>query len=427
MGNIKAPRVHVFRNHIKMYNLNEIKNSFSKHFQNHDFIIRNPEPLIPREDSTLWFTNSAICTLKSEMRSNKDLENNYAVIQPCIRTRDLFEKCEHEYMYMFNMLGAFVKAGDYPKLCKLVKSWFSEIGLTNDRIAIDAASWQMALVKPWIDNNLFSITMNSRSEEEYKWRFGVNGICGSGLTIKLRNEGSGQWLDIGNLMEVRSSANSVIAYGFGVGVETLWAKLNNEVRAIDSIIPRRATNYPVRRAVDLFRLVATLRLAGVSKGRKGREKISKVATRELFLALDTCYLDNANWRNTIQFSKSCLDCSVVDEVVAEYVLDRDQRSSFIDFSFRAPIDVKFEQIRQHFVKNLSQNKIHVSSISLIEELSYWNTPKSAREREAMLETDLKYLIRIYFLRFNMFSNKFNSPAGMAKILQESLLDIMHEK
>ncbi|MFH0244579.1 alanine--tRNA ligase-related protein [Streptomyces sp. HK10] len=242
-----------------------------------------PEPAVPRTDRTILFTNSAVVPFKPYIRGDLPLDRWVTVRQPCIRSQNLratFEADFHtEFVLHFEMLGAMAPAADLDPFTDRVAGYFGRrLDLGPSDVAFKVHSAHQDLDRAWRRAWDGPVGYDSEPDGFYEWTFGDAGMTGRGATFCLVQP-DGRWRDLGNLIAFEWQGRTV-AYGFGIGVETLAAGLTAGRWVIDSMpegrISRPETPEQAKLA-DLVGMLVQLYRAGIAPSSRGQGSILRKA------------------------------------------------------------------------------------------------------------------------------------------------------
>lgn len=243
-----------------------------------------PEPAIPTTDRTILFTNSAVVPFKPFIRGDQSLGGQWvAVRQPCIRSQNLratfLTDFHTEFVLHFEMLGAMAPAEQLDAFAAAVAGYFgSELGLTADRVAFKVASGHLDLSGAWQRTWAGPVSYDGEADGFYSWTFGDEGMTGRGATFCLVQP-DGSWRDLGNLIAFEWQGTTV-AYGFGIGLETLAAGLTAGRWVIDST-PEGCLSLPETphhaKLADLVGLLVQLYRAGIAPAKRAHGYIMRKA------------------------------------------------------------------------------------------------------------------------------------------------------
>lgn len=273
----------------------EILAEFTSHFADRGYHLWEAQPILPQEDITLFFNNSAIVVYKSYMRGEREMEPPGGfVVQPCVRMQILLSEdpaIVPEYMSYFKMCGAFSPVSSYRSFAEDIWSFFREtLGCTNQDIQIHATNAHESLLGPWLDMPTFAplVAWDTFPDDYYNWQFGVEGITGRGLTLAIRNNKADGFRDVGNIMEICRDSQP-IGYGLGFGLETLISRLYNlELPIVGAkislVVPYRDGAWA--KYADFLQVAAVFYRAGVRPSRRPVGRIVSRLLRALLRSID---------------------------------------------------------------------------------------------------------------------------------------------
>ncbi|MFE5732535.1 alanine--tRNA ligase-related protein [Streptomyces sp. NPDC056528] len=228
------------------------------------------EPAVPTTDRTILFTNSAVVPFKPFIRGDVPFDDRWVTVrQPCIRSHNLratFVSDFHtEFVLRFEMLGAMAPASHLDDFVGAIAGYFgTRLGLDGAGVAFKAHSDHHDLSGAWARAWKGPIGYDGESDKFYNWTFGDDGMTGRGATFCLVQP-DGHWRDLGNLIAFEWHGETV-AYGFGIGLETLAAGLTAGRWVIDSTPEGRfhhAATPQEAKLADLVGLLVQLYKAGI--------------------------------------------------------------------------------------------------------------------------------------------------------------------
>lgn len=243
-----------------------------------------PEPAVPSTDRTILFTNSAVVPFKPFIRGDQALDGRWVTVrQPCVRSQNLratfLAEFHTEFVLHFEMLGAMAPADQLKEFSSAVAGYFGgQLGLAADQVAFKAASGHHDLIDAWRGSWSGPVGCDGETDDYYSWTFGDEGMTGRGATFCLVQP-DGSWRDLGNLIAFEWQG-ATVAYGFGIGVETLAAGLTAERWVVDST-PEGQLCLPETpqqaKLADLLGLLVQLYRAGVVPAKRAQGYIMRKA------------------------------------------------------------------------------------------------------------------------------------------------------
>ena len=205
-----------------------VEKTFLDFFKRHGYLF-TPSASLITADETLLFTNDTITPWKHYMLNENTPLPGVCMTQPCVRLQGLRDTLTEEnkderkferFLGYFNSLGIFAAPSEKEALQNLVVDLFtSEYGISHKEIKIFASQTMNFLDR--LDGRI-TVERDTRLQKYYQWKYGLEGVCGSGATIGLLQK-SGEFLEIGQIIEVRKQGK-VAGYEFGFGRETFLAR-----------------------------------------------------------------------------------------------------------------------------------------------------------------------------------------------------------
>lgn len=256
--------------------LDRLSSEFTDWFEAVGAIPLAPEPSVPTSDRTILFTNSAVVPFKPYIKGHRDLGGWVMVKQPCIRSQNLhaifLDDFHTEFMLHFDMLGVMAPARQLENFTEAVASYFADcLGLPASKVAFKVAAEHRDLSSAWQAAWSGPVSVSGESETFYNWTFGDRGMTGRGATFCIVQP-DGHWRDLGNLIAFEWHGNTV-AYGFGLGAETLSAGLSADRWVIDSTPEGRLaspTSPQEAKLADLAGLVVRLYQVGIAPSNRAQ-------------------------------------------------------------------------------------------------------------------------------------------------------------
>jgi hypothetical protein len=242
------------------------------------------EPLIPRSDRSLLFTNSTVIPLKSLIMAGDIPTPGIYISQPCLRTHNL--KYLHEegtapgYMSYFRMVAVTASPSTAPMLAGHVARFLVEKeGIAGDRLVLRCLSTEVTTRSEWLASGRgVSVDCDSMPPDYYRWRYGVSGMEGRGATIAVRFK-DGSLHDFGNIVsiQVRGRLSCIEA---GYGIETMLSRKYEcanpfQMGIISSVMPYRP-NAAWLKFQDCVALGVVLGRLNLLPGTGGRKHVMKL-------------------------------------------------------------------------------------------------------------------------------------------------------
>lgn len=288
--------------------IGHIKQELLKYHQKRGFVLYDTFPLISKDPSVL-FVNATITPFK-HLFDGCENPHNYALVQQCLRVGGGVGELETarlnpSYSSLFDMFGSGLFRCEHKEAVEYFINMLSSVGLSKEnlRFVVPAASnhFSEALLAMGVaDSSIFPIVENG--EFWHEWRFGKNGLVGSGITAVFAHGGKKaksvdemlaaheSFVEIGNLIHVYGKDNNgEVApiqhknFEVGLGVarlaiifesKTLYelSPFNELLTIVESqmsaLIKKNFDQGTLRVIVDHLRAIDALVLEGLRPGNK---------------------------------------------------------------------------------------------------------------------------------------------------------------
>lgn len=196
--------------------IKQIKDAFYSYYRMAGYHKISSSPLIPDNDDSVLFSNSAILPFKKFLHQESPKLFN---LQKCIRFRggkDLLNPEEPPYMSTFDMAGAIVSASQRDVIIEDSKDFMLNIlDIPKDRLFVDLSSQDTQLEHFLTEH--YNIRLDRLPQDKYNGNFGMDGISGRCAHFSMIY-GNGQVHNFGKIIEI-SSHGRVQNYAFGFGIE----------------------------------------------------------------------------------------------------------------------------------------------------------------------------------------------------------------
>ena len=201
-----------------------IKDSFYSYYKMAGYDKVASSPLIPKDDNSIYFSNSAIVSFKPYLDKESPRLFN---IQRCIRFRgakDVFNLEEPDYMPYFNMMGSIASSKYWQEVAELSQDFLlNTLNIPEARLYADISSKDTELIKNF--GRYFEVQIDKLPDSEYHWKFGLNKIHGRGVCFSMRY-GDNQESDLGQIIQINYD-NKPTNYAFGFGGEKFLMMYEN--------------------------------------------------------------------------------------------------------------------------------------------------------------------------------------------------------
>ena len=196
--------------------IKEIKDKFLSFYMMAGYHYVSPAPIIPENDNTIYFSNSAIVPFKKYLTTESP---KLATAQKCLRFRggkNLFNIDEPPYMPYFNMMASIANAKHCQEIAETAQDFLlNTLNIPENRLYADVSSNDPIIIKNF--EKYFELHVDDFPDREYQWKFGMNQIYGRGLCFSMRY-GDGKTGDLGQIIQI-NAPNELTNYAFGFGAE----------------------------------------------------------------------------------------------------------------------------------------------------------------------------------------------------------------
>lgn len=253
----------------------QICSDYIQFFQEKNYHVESPVNVASGFDSTTKFIGSTISIFKPHFLENRIPENGSVIVQPCIRTQSkkfLYNDEENlSYNTFFSIIGGIANIEKMQEVCPSVIDFFSKkLGVNSSRILIRMSSEDTDLLTA-IQPTDVSIEFNTRPTQYYRWKYGMPGVVGRGVTIAIRNEKNGDYEDIGNIIAMDEQTIGPKAVQWGFGVETVTSRVFSQGDPIKTSLIRQVFEFDTNleaKFADTLMVVIEMIISGVILNKK---------------------------------------------------------------------------------------------------------------------------------------------------------------
>lgn len=285
----------------------EINRQLLSYHREHGFRIYDSFPLVS-DDPTLIFTNATITPFK-RLFLEKEISHNYALVQQCLRVgggagNPDVARIKANYASVFEMFGSGCFGCTYHEAVRYFIDMLTHIGISIEDLHFTvpaSGQFQEAVIACGVDpNRIYSLSANGYYW--HAWKFGKNGLLGSGLTaihvrpgtiVRSADDMASQpelCTEIGNLIHVfgkesNGAVKSIPNTGFEVGMgsarlaiimekKTLWELASfREIFAVTKATLELRAGWSldqgfIRVVADRLRTISVLVMNNVMPGNK---------------------------------------------------------------------------------------------------------------------------------------------------------------
>lgn len=285
----------------------EIKNALLEYHRKRGFTLYDSFPLVSSDPSVL-FTNATITPFK-KFFDGTETPHNYALVQRCLRVGGGAGELETagtnpNYSSFFEMFGSGLFDRGYQEAVEYFIGMLTSTGLLmkNLRFVVPVSEYfsKALLAQGVAASSIFPITKNG--EFWHEWRFGKNGLIGSGITAIFAHMGKVaksvdematdhvSFVEIGNLIHIHGKDDNgkiipIQHDGFEVGMgvarlaiilegKTLYelSPFSESLNVVESqmfaLTGKRLNQGTLRIMADYLRVIDALVLEGLRPGNK---------------------------------------------------------------------------------------------------------------------------------------------------------------
>lgn len=266
--------------------IDDVAAAFCGYFQGAGYETVEPEPLIPRNDKSVLFSNATITPLKDRLLADERPETGWVIQQPCLRLQNFSDypnpDFSPEYMSFFHMVGVFAPDLSTEYAEHLLKA-LEASGVSPEQLELRGCyrdADMMAIMRSVMPEET-AIETCGRFEGYFDWKYDMEGYRGRGFHIMIKQP-EGPALSIGQVVEI-SENNHVVGYEFGFGCETFLSRC----LGTDSIFTQglfvdscgKASDNIHRQYYDTLTSAIAMSGSGVTPGKGGRASVLRKALR----------------------------------------------------------------------------------------------------------------------------------------------------
>lgn len=330
----------------------DIKQSFRTYFESCGYVYKDPAPILPRNDSSVLFTNATITPYKSNLSGKLlALPEDIVLIQNCLRVgSDTEAGSDPNILTMFEMLGVIAQNRSLDCVTANIINYITSYYFSPDQLLYtvhenDKSSYN-ALVHNGVDVNRIKKISGNNDIWSY-WNFGIPGIGGYGATMIVdRGKDKGclrstcdvecpcgrhvQLLNIINVDKYHYQDGSTTqltnpGIDIGCGLERLLSLKNNvtayEYDPLDKIITevnnslhliygqKESDDQKIRIVADYTRSIVHLISEGILPGNKLQNYIVRKMIRRVF-TISNSYRSNDHFVSN--FAKKIISIEELD-------------------------------------------------------------------------------------------------------------------
>jgi len=274
------------------YIFKKITDTFSENFKLAGYIEHDPEPLISDIDHSVRFIGSTTNVFKQYLTDDVKISGKGCfLIQKCLRTRnastffsdDIFP----EWSSYFTAMGIMSPPGNTETLLTDTLNFLLNLGIEVGKIRINVSSRDkdmLECVRNVQKKIKFIIDVDGVDNTNYyRHKYGMDEITGRNFNLAIKNEKTGEFKDIGNIVVIEKDGAS-LAVEMGIGVSTLIAKifgLDNSIEAstISKIVAFRP-GFTSKFADALSTAVVMLK-EGIMPGSRDKARLLRTHLRAL--------------------------------------------------------------------------------------------------------------------------------------------------
>lgn len=213
-----------------LVHLTALTNAFRDYFQGKGYQIEPPVRITEQLDSTVRFIGAPISVLKPYFMESRIPEPGIAMVQNCIRTRNLKSLLNIEdtpkYGSFFTGLCSLVPYSNLARLCKDTVGFLqSELQLSADEIRININHDDedlYASIRETLPEHCFNF--DSMQPQYYRHRYGIAGVRGRNFNLALRRVGTDTFEDIGNIIVIENT-DEMLGVELALGDTTILQQL----------------------------------------------------------------------------------------------------------------------------------------------------------------------------------------------------------
>ncbi|MBU0637043.1 hypothetical protein KKH16_02450 [Patescibacteria group bacterium] len=273
-----------------------VRSSYLEHFSNNGYEKKDSIDIVAKDaDPSVLFIGSTISALKPLYLNNEVPENGAIIDQPCIRTQNLkniYSKMPNKGNTVFELVGGIAPENKFSDVYILSLEYFYEkLKVEKDRLFVKASSLDKDMLEGMeSEGGGPEIELDSRKQDYYRWKYGIEGVAGRGITFAIKNKlDVSKFMSLGNIIIMESDNHpSAVQWGYGVG-SIISGKYSKE-RVIDGSLINQVVPFSEgenAKFADSLAAVIEMYNSGLAPSNRGADSYLKAYLRGLaFWALE---------------------------------------------------------------------------------------------------------------------------------------------
>jgi hypothetical protein len=215
-----------------------VTEQFTEQFQELGYQRHQPVDITSGIDPSVRLIGAPISVLKPYLGQELSLQDGIYIVQNCIRThnlKNLFEIDEpQEYGSFFTGFGALTTTEQTELLFKATSELLAaRLGIESEDTFISVRGDDKDLLSAAENNGRYAVKPDVMEPSYYRHEYSLEGVYGRNTSYWVRNETTGEYEDIGNVIAIEGQEGSLGAE-FAFGDTTLVKQLSGLSHVTDA-------------------------------------------------------------------------------------------------------------------------------------------------------------------------------------------------
>jgi hypothetical protein len=271
-----------------------INETYLKTFSEAGYTIEPAKSIANEEvDPSVIFIGSTISALKNFYTSDTMSRPGRATIQPCIRTHNLkniYNDLPNKGNTFFNLAGGLAEGDCFMDVYKTTLDFLSRtIGDKISKIYVRVSPEDKDFISYLTSEmNLPPIEVGSKSPSSYRWKFGLEGVVGRGVSIAIRDEKNPKgYMTFGNIIFMESDRYP-LATQWGYGIESIISGVHQKPHVIEGSKAVQAVPYSPELSKYIDSLIGVIEMSrsGLMPVKSGPNRFMRFYLKGLSYQID---------------------------------------------------------------------------------------------------------------------------------------------